>query len=94
MSRAVVESFPGGGGGHAIALLSLSERKDNDGRPYVWMCNSWGANWGNNGWSEWAPKAIEQMCRHRYTVPIGVSDMPNAKPREFTLDDWKRKLKA
>ena len=82
-----------GGGGHAIALLGLSERLDNSGRPYVWMMNSWGANWGNAGWAEWAPAAIEQMLRHQYTACFGLSDMPNVKPREYTLDDLKKDLR-
>ena len=94
MSKPVVESFRAGGGGHAVGLFSLSERKDSSGRPYVWMMNSWGAKWGNRGWSEWAPKAVEQMFRHRFTVAIGLSDMPGAKPREFDLDDWKNELKV
>ncbi len=93
MDRAVVNSFSGaGGGGHAIALLSLSDRKDQSGRPFVWMMNSWGTGWGNKGWSEWAPNAIEQMLRHRFTACFGCSDMPNLKPREFTLEDMRKGL--
>ena len=95
MSRAVVESFSGaGGGGHAISLLSLSDRKSNDGRPYVWMCNSWGTTFGNGGWSEWSPRAIDQMCNHRHTTAIGVSDMPAVKPRPLSLDALKMKLRV
>jgi C1A family cysteine protease len=94
VDRAIVNSFSGaGGGGHAIALLGLSERLDNSGRPYVWMMNSWGANWGNAGWAEWAPAAIEQMLRHQYTACFGLSDMPNVKVREYTLDDLKKDLR-
>ena len=94
VDRPIVNSFSGaGGGGHAIALLGLSERTDQSGRPYVWMLNSWGANWGNKGWSEWAPAAIEQMLRHRYTACFGLSDMPNVKPREYTLDNLKKDLR-
>ena len=94
VDRPVVNSFSGaGGGGHAIALLGLSERLDSSGRPYVWMMNSWGANWGNAGWAEWAPAAIEQMLRHQYTACFGLSDMPNVKPREYTLDDLKKDLR-
>jgi hypothetical protein len=93
MDRAIVNSFSGaGGGGHAIALLCLSERLDVSGRPFAWMGNSWGANWGNGGWSEWSPNAIEQMLRHRNTAAFGMSDMPNLKPREFTIDDMKKGL--
>jgi len=93
VDRPVVNSFSGaGGGGHAIALLGLSERLDQSGRPFVFMLNSWGANWGNGGWAEWAPNAVEQMLRHRYTACFGLSDMPNVKPRSFTLEDLKKGL--
>jgi len=93
VDRPIVNSFSGtGGGGHAIALLGLSERTDSSGRPFVWMLNSWGANWGNAGWAEWAPNAVEQMLRHRFTACFGLSDMPNVKPREFTLEDMRKGL--
>jgi C1A family cysteine protease len=94
MSRAVVESFSAGGGGHAIALLSLSDRKDSAGQPYVWMLNSWGSNFGNKGWSEWSPRAIGQMMSSRSTACIGCSDMPHVKPREISLDQIKKKLRV
>ena len=94
MSKPVVDSFRAGGGGHAVGLFSLSERKDATGRNYCWMMNSWGQRWGNEGWSEWSPKAIEQMLKDRFTVAIGLSDMPGVQPREFTLDDWKERLKV
>ena len=95
MNSALVNSFSGsGGGGHAIALLGLSERTDNSGRPFVHMLNSWCASWGNRGWAEWSPAAIEQMMRHRFTAAFGLSDMPNVKPRKFSLDDWQRGLRV
>jgi len=94
MDRAIVNSFSGsGGGGHALALLAISERLDVSGKPYIWMLNSWGSNWGNAGWSEWAPAAVEQMLRHRYTACFGLSDMPNLKPRKFDLEDLKKALR-
>jgi len=98
MSRPVVERFSAGGGGHAIALLSLSERQDSAGNPYVWMLNSWGDGWPGSGasvpgWSEWSPSAIRQMMGHNFTVAVGVSDMPGLQPREFSLEDWQEALK-
>lgn len=92
-SQPVVESYSGGRGGHAVALPSLSERKDRRGRPYVFMLNSHGLRSGRKGWSEWSPNAVEQMTRSDRNVFISVSDMPNIEPREFTLEDWKRKLR-
>ena len=95
VDRPIVNSFSGsGGGGHAIALLGLSERADSSGRPFVWMLNSWGANWGNGGWAEWAPSAVEQMLRHRFTACFGISDMPNVKPRELSVQEWQKGLRV
>jgi C1A family cysteine protease len=94
VDAAVVNNYSGAqGGGHAISLYSLSERKDSQGRPYCWMMNSWGKGWGNTGWAEWSPTAISQMLSSRWAVFVGVSDMPNVKPREFTLADLKKSLR-
>jgi hypothetical protein len=87
VDRAVVTSYSGGSGGHAIGLYALSDRKDSDGRPYAWMMNSWGSGWGNSGWAEWSPDAITQMLQHRWSVFVGISDMPHVKPREWTIKD-------
>nr|WP_240491192.1 hypothetical protein [Pirellula sp. SH-Sr6A] len=97
MSKAVVESFSPGMGGHAIAGLCLSDRVDSQGRPYAWIMNSWGQNVGSRehpGWHEWSPNAISQMLRHQWTEMIGISDMPAAKPRKFSIEDWKSKLRV
>lgn len=97
MNKAVIETFTPGGGGHAIAGLCLSKRVDSQGRPYVWILNSWGGQFGSReypGWQEWSPTAINQMLRHQWTEMIGLSDMPAAIPRKFTLEEWKAKLKA
>lgn len=82
----VIESHRESGGGHAVALLGYTRRKDRNGRNYLLLLNSWGTRWGNNGWAEVAPAAIEQMFRSRYTVMIGMTDMIDIKPRrvDFT----------
>jgi hypothetical protein len=92
MNRAVVEAFVPGGGGHSIAALCLSERKDSNGEPYSWIANSWSESFGNKGWQEWSPTAVKQMCQHRFTSFVGLSDMPNLKPREYTLENLKKDL--
>ena len=92
MNKAVVESYSRGGGGHAIALLACSERKDSNGNPYIWMMNSWGESFGNKGWSEWSPRAIKQMVEGGGGTAIGVSDMPNVQPRKFTEEEWAKKF--
>ena len=93
MNRAVVESYSAGGGGHSICGLCMSERVDSQGMPYAWILNSWSETFGNKGWQEWSPTAIRQMLSHRFTVMIGLSDMPNLKPRSFTLADLKTSLR-
>ncbi len=81
-----------GRGGHAVALMSLSERKDDDGKPYVWLMNSWGKSWGNRGWSEVSPRAVSDWMKDKYTTAIGISDLPNVLPRVFDFDDWRGRL--
>lgn len=94
VNRAVVNNYSAAqGGGHSIGLYSLSDRKDAQGRPYIWMMNSWSPDWGAKGWAEWAPSAITQMLQSRYAVFIGVSDMPAVKPRKFSLEDWQKGLR-
>lgn len=87
MNRAVVEKFVPGGGGHSICGLCLSERTDSRGEPYAFIQNSWSESFGNGGWQEWSPTAIRQMLQHSSTVFVGLSDMPEVKPREWTLKD-------
>jgi C1A family cysteine protease len=62
---AVINNYSGAqGGGHAIGLYGLSDRKDSQDRPYCWMMNSWGSGWGNAGWSEWSPASYSlQLTR-------------------------------
>ncbi len=94
VDSAVVNNYSGAqGGGHAISLYALSDRKDSQGRPFIWMMNSWGTGWGNKGWAEWSSNAISQMMTARWSVFVGVSDLPNVKPRPFTLEDAKKALR-
>lgn len=83
----VCESYRNSGGGHSVAFLGYSKRKDDAGRNYLLLLNSWGLGWGDNGWCEVAPKAVEQMLNSSYTVMIGMTDMVDIKPRpvDFTL---------
>lgn len=83
-SAAVIESYRSGrGGGHAIALAGYTARKDNDGRNYIILVNSWGTQWGNNGTAEVAPRAIEQMINSTYSEFIALSDMEKIEPRRI-----------
>lgn len=82
-----IESYSAGGGGHALAFLGYSKRRDQLGRKYLWLANSWDVTWGNQGWAEVSPNAVDQMCRARQTVMIGLSDLQveDLKPRKI---DW------
>jgi len=95
VNRKLVESYSTNGrdGGHSICALCLSTRVDSKGDPYAWILNSWNNNWGQNGWAEWSPNAIRQMLRYQHTTFVGLSDMPNVQPREYTLDDIKKDLR-
>jgi len=94
-SAPVVERYMGGGGGfHAVALFTLSERKDSRGRNYIYMLNSHGLSSGNQGWSEYSPAFIDGCFTHSNTVMIGVSDMPNLKPRSLDLEAWQKGLRV
>lgn len=94
-SAPVVDQYKGGGGGfHAIALFTQSDRKDRSGRNYIWMLNSHGLSSGQQGWSEYSPAFIEGCFTHTGTVMIGVSDMPAMKPRSLSLDQWQKGLRV
>lgn len=96
MNRAIVEDFTPGGGGHSVAALCLSDRKDSNGDRYSWIANSWSKSFGSReypGWQEWSPTAVRQMCKHRFTTFVGLSDMSSVKPREFSLADLKASLR-
>lgn len=72
-----------GGGGHAVCFLGYTHKKtDEQGRPYLWLANSWGKRWGDQGWALVSPNAVDQMCRHPETVMLGLSDMSKKNTRK------------
>lgn len=81
----VIEQFRPGSGGHAVCFLGYSRRVDGQGRNSLWLANSWSEQWGDRGWAEVAPLAVEQMARHPETVMIGLSDLSTPAPRKI---DW------
>ena len=81
-ARGVIEQFRPGRGGHAVAFLGYSLRKDSVGRNYLWLPNSWGPDsWGIRGWAEVSPVAVDQMFAHPQTVMVGLSDLSVPRPR-------------
>jgi hypothetical protein len=94
-SAPVVDVYRGGGKGfHAISLFTLSDRKDNRGRSYIWMLNSHGLSSGTRGWSEYSPAFIDGCLSHSGTVMVGVSDLPHMVPRKFDLEQWQKGLRV
>jgi len=77
------------GGGHALAWLWPSPRQDSQGRHYLWGPNSWGTGWGNRGWAEYSPKAIDAICAASRFGTLGLTDMQNIVDRKLHIHmDW------
>lgn len=73
-------------GWHAVPIVGFSKRKSAVGNNYVWLPNSHGREWGNDGWAEIAPQVIENWGNWGY-VMIGVSDLEDfgeARPFDWT----------
>jgi hypothetical protein len=77
------------GGGHATAWLGYSKRKDSRGRNYLWRLNS-----HNDSFVEMAPRVIDTLVSHQWTVIVGVSDLQTPQPRKFTLAEWQKGLQV
>lgn len=69
-----------GRGGHAIAITETVRGKEE-----VKWANSWGTNYGEDGWGVWTYRELEKKLRESYTVAIGMTEMPAVEPREV---DW------
>lgn len=78
-SNGVIKQYRGGGGGHAVSFLGYKKNGN------LWLANSWSENWGNRGWAEVTPDAVNQMFKSQYTVMIGMSDLAVPEPRKI---DW------
>lgn len=81
----IVEAQVSRGGGHALAWLFPSPRKDRRGRHFIWGPNSWGTSWGRKGWAEYAPDYIEYVCRTSPFGSIGLTDMVNIVDRPISF---------
>lgn len=80
----VIEAYqPQGSGGHAIAAVALSTKRDSRQRPYVWVANSH----AGDPWLLWSPDAIDQVIQRDEWGSTGLTDMVTPKPRKF---DWSR----
>jgi len=94
-SQGLIRSFTaGGGGGHAVVFCGYLPDADinqqsSKGYWYI-LKNSWGKQWGDDGFAYVDPSAIDSMLRHQWTVFVGRSDMkgddlvPRPLPVDFT----------
>lgn len=77
-------------GGHCLLLWGYSERKDSQGRNYLWMLNSHGVQWGLRGWAEVAPSVVDTWGGGRNTEMIGISDLTSFDKARKLVGDWGR----
>jgi hypothetical protein len=73
----VIQSYDAtrSGGGHSVLLAGYSKRVDAKGRKALWLANWWGETWGQRGWAEVMPAAVEGWFKNRFTVIRGHSDL-------------------
>lgn len=73
-----------GRGAHALAAIEMHQtKKDRLGRPYVVEFNSH----KNNEIIVHTPSAYDSILGQRNTVCVGLSDMTEIKPREYSYAD-------
>lgn len=85
----VIEKWSFDGGGHGMPWVDISERRDRNGNPYLLRPNSWGTTWGDDGWQEDSPYAVEQIINHQYSEVIGLTDMESPMPRKIPRKEVK-----
>lgn len=82
----VIDGFQGGGGGgHSVIFGGYTRETGPDGRPFLWLGNSWSRQWGADGWAKVTARTADQIGRHSYSVMQGLSDMASddIHPRSF-----------
>lgn len=72
-------------GGHCVAIIGYTERKDARGRQYVILSNSHTAEWGSEGFAEVAPSVLDAWHRDARNQFIGLTDLKEFNPR---LTSW------
>lgn len=78
-----VSRYSGGRFGHAMAWVGLSERKDSQGRPWVWCGNSHPVHTKY----EMSPTAVQQIIDRDDWGAFGISTMTVMKP----VVDWRNR---
>jgi len=75
-------------GGHALAIVGYTKRKDSNGRQFLIMANSHGTGWGKNGFAEIAPALFDQWGRDSYSEMIGITDLEEYGDGGGSRYDW------
>lgn len=96
-SRGCIRSFSGGGGGgHAICFAGYVPDADvgqqSSAGWWLLLKNSWGKNWGDNGYAYVDPRACDQMLSHQWTSMYGRSDLEAPRVRPLPVDWTKDSL--
>lgn len=73
-------SYRAGGGGHAVNIAGYLRVDSWGGYGYL-LHNSWGDDWGRDGWALIHPNAVKQMLAHRWNVFVGRSTAKTPKPK-------------
>lgn len=77
-----VSRYIPGSAGHAMCWLALSSRKDSEGRPWVWACNSHETHTRYR----MSPTAVEEVIRRDDWGAFGVSSVSTPVPKM----DWRK----
>lgn len=67
-------------GGHCVAAVGWSKETDSDGRNYVKVKNSHGAQYGKNGTVNVAPACFDHWGRDGYAEMIAIADRKTYDP--------------
>lgn len=70
-----------GRGGHAVCITETIEGGG------VKVANSWGTNWGDNGWFTWTARQLKQKMTESFTQAVGMTDMVDLVPRTVNWSD-------
>lgn len=73
----------GGGGGHAWPILGYLKELGPDGKPLFTAPNSWGRDWGREGWMFLTWTAVDQMLRRQDVCMAAISHLTVPKPAGY-----------
>jgi len=80
-------------GMHCYLICGWSERRDSEGRRYLYVHNSW-PGWGENGTAEFAPELVENLFRDRYTDAFGLTFRGPNNPAPVGMLKYRKSRKS